>query len=130
MENQFKKVVQIGNIVENIASQRDINGFTLYSESLLIFLNATVARAGGDYNAAIVQAENALNIFKRNNLNVNVLITYNLIIEIYQSAGDIAKMNEYKYEKRCFQEELQIPKDIFPYHPVSSSRNIRYLVVY
>ncbi|MHA4894216.1 NACHT domain-containing protein [Pedobacter sp. PWIIR3] len=119
MENQFKKAIKIRNIVSNIASQRDINGFTLYSESLLIFLNAVIAKFNGDYNTAILQAETALGIFKRNNLNVNVLIVYNLIIETYNSSGDIAKMNEYKYEKRCFQEDLQIPKDIFPYSPVT-----------
>jgi hypothetical protein len=39
------------------------------------------------------------------------------LIEIYESIGDLAKMNEIKYEKRCFQEEKKISKDVIPYTP-------------
>jgi len=59
----------------------------------------------------------ALDIFKRNQLNVNSLLVYNMLIEIYESIGDLVKMNEAKYEKRCFQEEKKISKDVIPYTP-------------
>lgn len=116
---KVKKVFQVRNIVSNIASDKDKYGFTLYSESLLIFLNAVIAKAKGNFNLSINHLETALEIFKRNHINVNALLVYNMIMETYQTIGDLAKMNEYKYEKRCFQEENKIPKDIFPYTPVA-----------
>ena len=109
---QFKKVFQVQNIIAHIASDKDKYGFTLYSESLLILLNAMIEKAQGNFNLSINHLETALEIFKRNQINVNVLLSYTLIMETYQTLGDLAKMNEYKYEKRCFQEENKIPKDI------------------
>lgn len=114
-KGQLKKMLQIKNIVDYIAEDKDKYGFTQYSESLLIFLNALIATASGDFNAAISYQETVLEIFKRNKINKNALLTYNMIINTYQTIGNIAKMNEYKYEKRCFQEENKIPATMFPY---------------
>jgi hypothetical protein len=113
----FKKVLQIRNIISYIAADKEKYGFTLYSESLLIYLEAIIAKAKGNTETAINNLENALEIFRRNQLNVNALIVYNMLIETCQSAGDVGKMNEYKFEKRCFQEENHIPTEIFPYLP-------------
>jgi hypothetical protein len=114
---QFKKVLQIKNIVTYLAKAKDKFGFTLYSESLLIYLNAMIDKDSGHSDQAVAQLFLALDIFKRNQLNVNSLLVYNILIEIYESIGDLAKMNEIKYEKRCFQEEKKISKDVIPYTP-------------
>jgi hypothetical protein len=114
-KRQMKKMLQVRNIVNFIAQDKDKYGFTQYSESLLIFLNAIINAAQGDYNAAIAHQEAVLEIFKSNKINKNALLTYNMIIDTYQTTGNIAKMNEYKYEKRCFQEANKIPVSMFPY---------------
>jgi hypothetical protein len=108
-------MMQVKNIAMHIAKDKDKYGFTLYSESLLIFLNALIAAAQGDFKLAITYQEAALDIFRRNKINKNALLTYNMIIDTYQTIGDIVKMNDYKYEKRCFQEENKIPVSMFPY---------------
>lgn len=112
---QLKKMLQIRNIVNYIAEDKEKYGFTQYSESLLIFLNALIATANGDFDAAISYQESVLEIFKRNEIKKNALLTYNMLIDTYYTIGHIAKMNEYKYEKRCFQEENKIPATMFPY---------------
>jgi len=114
-KKQVKKMMQVKNIAMHIAKDKDKYGFTLYSESLLIFLNALISAAQGDFKLAITYQEAALDIFRRNKINKNALLTYNMIIDTYQTIGDIVKMNDYKYEKRCFQEENKIPVSMFPY---------------
>lgn len=61
-----------------------------------------------DYTAAYQSCLDCLQIFKRNQLNLNSLYVYNLIVDIFTELQDSAKINEYKYEILCFMEENKI----------------------
>jgi len=54
-----------------------------------------------------------LELFKRNQLNMNSLSVYNLIIEIFTALKDPVKVNEYKYERLCFMEDNSISHHLF-----------------
>ncbi|HWW42216.1 MAG TPA: hypothetical protein VNZ46_23045, partial [Pedobacter sp.] len=96
--------------------------FTKYSELLFLMLNAELSKQGGDYVKAISHAEEALVIFKRNDLNIHCVQVYNLIIDMYSKLNDLTKLNEYRYERLCFLHEKEISKELFPLGLESAKR--------
>ena len=107
------KVDQIERIISKVSESKCRYAFTKYSESLFMLLHAIQCQTRGQYAEALSTAEECLEIFKRNNLNLNCLFTYNLIIAIYSELQDTDKINEFKYERLCYLEERKLPKHIF-----------------
>eukprot|EP01132_Coremiostelium_polycephalum_P020446 gene20446-24287_t len=88
--------------------------FTKYSELLLMMLDAELCKQRGDYQLGMLYAEEAITVAKRNDLSINCIWAYNLIIEICLKSNDMIKLNEYKVERISFLSERKIPKELFP----------------
>ncbi|MNL34604.1 hypothetical protein D3C87_1565850 [compost metagenome] len=86
---------------------------TQYSESILKMTQAYQLKNKGEYAKACQYCDECIQLFKRNDLSLNCLMMYNLIIAIYSNLNHIAKVNEYKYERLCFMEEKNIPTMMF-----------------
>jgi len=120
--DQCKKAERIRHFILKIAKDRNSHAFTKYSELLFLMLNAELSKQEGDYVKAISHAEEALVIFKRNDLNIHCVQVYNLIIEMYSKLNDLTKLNEYRYERLCFLHEKEISKELFPLGLESTKR--------
>ena len=57
--------------------------------------------------------DDCIHLFRRNHMNLNCILIYNLVISIYAELNDLAKVNEYKYERLCFMDEHKISSTIF-----------------
>ncbi|TDQ10142.1 NACHT domain-containing protein [Pedobacter metabolipauper] len=82
---------------------------TKFSESILRLMQANQMKNKEEYMAAYDLALESLQLFKRNQLNLNCLMAYNLIIEIFTALNDPIRVNEYKYDRLCFIEDNNIP---------------------
>ncbi|TDO19617.1 NACHT domain-containing protein [Pedobacter duraquae] len=108
------KVNQIEQILLKVSSAKDGYSFTKYSESLVIMLVAQQSANREEFDNAIRHAQELIQLYNRNQLNLNVIFAYNLIISIYVRLNDSGKVNDFKYEKLCFMEDRNIPKHLFP----------------
>lgn len=107
-----KKVDQIENIMELI-SQKNHPSFTKYLESLLMMLHAQQAYNRKQYMTAIDYAKESLVLFKRNDVVLNAIFMFNLLIKIYAEMEKYDLMNEYKYEKSCLLDDQHLPRQLF-----------------
>jgi hypothetical protein len=108
-----KKTDQMERILMRIHENKSRFKTTQYSESLLKMTQAYQLRNKGEYLLACQYSVDCIQLFKRNDLNLNCLFMYNLMISIYSDLNIVAKVNEYKYERLCFMEEKNIPGSIF-----------------
>ncbi|MNY47543.1 hypothetical protein D3C86_1828210 [compost metagenome] len=72
-------------------------------------MQANQLRNRGEYVLAYEYSNECIQIFKRNELNLNCIMMYDVIIAIFKDLKDPVKVNEYKYERLCFMEERKIP---------------------
>ncbi len=110
--NPGKKTDQMENILVKLYADGRINQ-TLYAQSVLLSFKAEQSKNRKEYNLALQYAEECLLIYKRNELALNELVIYNLIIEIYTELGDKAKVEEYNYKKAYLLERKEITAPIF-----------------
>lgn len=109
-----KKVDQIEQILLKLSSVKDGYSFTKYSESLLLTMVAHQNINRDEFELALKHADELIQHYSRNNLNLAVIFAYNMIISLYLHLNDTGKVNDYKYEKLCFMEDRNIPKHLFP----------------
>lgn len=109
-----KKVDQIEQILLKLSSVKDGYSFTKYSESLLLTMVAHQNINRDEFELALKHADELIQHYSRNNLNLAVIFAYNMIISLYLQLNDTGKVNDYKYEKLCFMEDRNIPKHLFP----------------
>lgn len=107
------KVAQLEQIMKKLDVKPGTFEITGYAESLIRSLQAENLKDGKEIELALQYAFDILRLFKKHQLNINVLLTYNLIIELYTEAKELVKANEYKYERLCFIEEHDIPNHLF-----------------
>lgn len=81
---------------------------TQYSSYILKTMQLHQLRSKGNLGQAIQYGEECIQVFKRNNLNLNCLDIYNNLVAMYSELGNYTKANEYKYERLCFMEERKI----------------------
>lgn len=120
----------ITNLAKVIYNSPDLHDITLdtieasswkfkvgsYTEAIAKLTKSFQLKHAGDYNAGLQYAVECLQIFKGNELNINALITYDLIIDLFKSKNDTVKQSEYVYEKLCFLEDNNIPASRFNPH--------------
>ncbi|ACU05938.1 hypothetical protein [Pedobacter heparinus] len=111
--NPGKKTDQLERILIGLHGNKSRFKITQYAESILKMTQAYQLRNKGEYLQACQYCDECIQLFKRNNLNLNRILMYNLIIGIYSDLNMTAKVNEYKYERLCFMEEKNIPGSIF-----------------
>ena len=97
--NPGHKADQMEQILASIFSTDKGNTLTLYAQTIMISVKAEQSNNRGDYESALVYAEECLSIYLRNNLMINALYIYRLIISIYKSIGDKEKTEEYVMKK-------------------------------
>lgn len=119
---QCEKAEKIRKFILKVSKDKNNQTFTKYSELLFTMLNAELSKQEGDYMKAIAFAEEAIVVFKRNELNINCVFAYNLIIDLFFKLNDLTKLNEYRYERLCFLNEKSIPKELFPLGLESANR--------
>lgn len=107
--NPGKKTDQLENILVEIHNNKTRFKLTEYSESVLRMMQANQLRHRGEYVQAYEYSNECIQVFKRNELNLNCIMMYDVIIAIFKDLKDQVKVNEYKYEKLCFMEERKIP---------------------
>lgn len=111
--NPGRKADQLERILTGLQKNKRRFKITQYAESILKMTQVYQLRNKGEYLLACQYCEESIQLFKRNDLNLNCLLMYNLIISIYSGLNIVAKVNEYKYERLCFMEERNIPGSIF-----------------
>lgn len=111
--NPGKKTDQLERILIGLHGNKSRFKITQYAESILKMTQAYQLRNKGEYLRACQYCDECIQLFKRNGLNLNRILMYNLIIGIYSDLHMTAKVNEYKYERLCFMEEKNIPGSIF-----------------
>lgn len=102
---------QVENIITKL-SEKDSN-FTKYQEAILLMFQAQAAYNKKQYEVAIHYARECLHLFKRNELVLNAMFMFNLIIKIYTELENYDMVNEYKYEKLCLLDEQRISRQFF-----------------
>ncbi|WP_370576728.1 hypothetical protein [Pedobacter sp. N36a] len=104
-----KKTDQLERILLKIHHNGTRFKLTEYSECMFRMVQANQLRLRGEFVKAYEYCNESLQIFKRNELNLNCIMVYDLMIAIFQDLHDTIKVNEYKYERLCFMEERKIP---------------------
>jgi hypothetical protein len=107
-----RRADQLENIVMHL-SNHTITQFTSYQESLLVMFQSYQAYNRKEYEVAIENAKECLLVFKRNEMVLNAMLIYNLLIKIYTDLKNYDMVNEFKYEKLCLLDDHQISKNIF-----------------
>lgn len=107
-----KKTDQIENIVVHL-SGRNYKNFTNYQEALLLMFQAQQAYNRKEYETAIDNARECLLLFKRNDVVLNAMFIFNLLIKIYTDVKNYDMVNEYKYEKLCLLDDHQVSRSLF-----------------
>ncbi|WP_316746766.1 hypothetical protein [Pedobacter gandavensis] len=107
--NPGKKTDQLEHILARIHENKSRFRLTEYSECMFRLMMANQLRLRGEFVKAYEYSNESLQIFKRNELNLNCIMAYDLMISIFQDLHDTVKVNEYKYERLCFMEERKIP---------------------
>jgi hypothetical protein len=111
--NPGRQTDQIERIISKVSENKNRYSFTEYSDSLFRLFKAEQSKNRKEYAKAISLAEECLDIFKRNHLNANTLLVYNLLIGIYTDLNDTGKLNEIKQDKRCFMDDRNLPLHLF-----------------
>jgi len=95
------------------------NNVTLYAQSLFQSLKAVQYKNRKQYDMALKIAYECIEIYKRNNLIVNEIYAYNLIINIYQAMGNAEMANTTTYIKMNILEAKKI--HTAPFHSISNN---------
>lgn len=112
LADQEKRSRQL-NMVLDLLNNKSKFRTTRYSECIINVIKAYLLKSKGKYVDAYNYCIEPLHLFKTNKLNINCLITYNLIIEIFTESRELERANEFRYEKLCFIEENNIPNSAF-----------------
>ncbi|MBB2149772.1 NACHT domain-containing protein [Pedobacter gandavensis] len=107
--NPGKKTDQMERILTEIHRNKSRFKLTEYSECIFMMMQANQLRLRGEFVKAYEYSYETLQVFKRNELNLNCIMIYDIMIAIFQDLNDMVKVNEYKYERLCFMEERKIP---------------------
>jgi len=107
-----KKTDQIENIVTHLTN-RGFANFTNYQEALLLMFQSQQAYNRKEYEMAIDNARECLLLFKRNEVVLNAMFMFNLLIKIYTELKNYDLANEYKYEKLCLLDDHHVSKALF-----------------
>ncbi|MEJ2883360.1 hypothetical protein [Pedobacter sp. GR22-6] len=113
MASTTQKTAQLESILKKLENQPASFEITGYTESLIRLMQAEKLKENKEFDLALQYAFEALKLFKKHHLHINVLFAYNLIIDLYLDSRELIKANEYKYERLCFIEEHQIPNHLF-----------------
>lgn len=111
--NPGKRTDRLGYVLSMFDDNKSRFKVTKYSESVIRLMQAYQFKTNGEYIMAYEYCTDCLLLFKRNQININCLLVYNLIIEIFTELKDFTKVNEYKYERLCFVEDNNIPSHFF-----------------
>jgi len=107
-----KRTDQIENIVLHLSNNVNTN-FTNYQEALLLMFLSQQAYNRKEYEMAIENARECLLLFKRNEVVLNAMFMFNLLIKIYTDLKNYDMVNEYKYEKLCLLDDHRVSKNLF-----------------
>ncbi|WP_316819949.1 hypothetical protein [Pedobacter gandavensis] len=107
--NPGKKTNQLERILFEVHQHKTRYKLTEYSECMFRMMQANQLRLRQEFVKAYEYSNESLQIFKRNDLNLNCIMIYDIMIAIFKDLNDAVKVNEYKYERLCFMEERKIP---------------------
>ncbi|CAM4131593.1 hypothetical protein SAMN06265348_103120 [Pedobacter westerhofensis] len=107
-----RKTDQIENIMVHLSGKTH-SYLTKYQESLLTMFQAEQAYYRKEYSLAIDYAKDCLLLFKRNEVVLNAMFMFNLLISIYTDLENYDLVNEYKYEKLCLLDDQQVSRQLF-----------------
>ncbi|MGY0038804.1 hypothetical protein [Pedobacter sp. NJ-S-72] len=107
-----KKTDQIESIIVYL-SNRNCTNFAKYQEVILLMFQAQQYYNRKEYEIAIHHTKECLLLFRRNNVLLNAMFMFNLLINIYTDLKEYDLVNEYKYEKLCLLDEHQVSRQLF-----------------
>ncbi|WP_285060042.1 hypothetical protein [Pedobacter ginsengisoli] len=113
ISNPGKKTDQLENILAMLDEDKSRYRINKYTEVIIKLIQANQLKIKKDYTTSYQYCLDCLQIFKRNNLNLNCIYVYNLIIEIFTELGDVTKANDYKYDMLCFIEDNKISNKFY-----------------
>lgn len=92
------KTDQMEAILSNLMS-RKFKTTTLYAQTLFQSLKAYQHKNKMEYDKALIMAYENIEIYKRNNLTLYEITTYNLIINIFNAMENHEMANTYRFIK-------------------------------
>jgi len=107
-----RKVDQMENILVALLN-RPNSIITKFQESILMMFQAQQAYNRKEYDLALHIAKECIELFKRNDVVLNAIAVYNLVIKIYSDMENYTLMNEFKFEKLCLLDEQQLSRQLF-----------------
>jgi len=115
--NPDEKTDQMERILTHAITNK--SNVTLYAQSLFQSLKAIQYKNRKEYDNALKTAYECIEIYKRNNLIINEIYAYNLIINIYQAIGNTEMANTTTYIKMNILEGKKI--HAAPFHSISNN---------
>jgi len=88
--------------------------FTPYTQTILFSFRAEQSKTRSEYEKAIQFAEDCIGIYKRNDLAINRIFMYNLLVNTYRNLGDEEKMNDIIFKKLSLLDQKKINPS--PFH--------------
>lgn len=107
-----RKTDQIERIMRYFANKESLH-MTKYMESMLMMFYAQQAYNKKKYAIAIEFAKDAITIFRRNEVMLNTMFMYNILIRAYADLENYDLVNEYKYEMLELLDEQNISAQLF-----------------
>jgi len=104
---------ELEKIIAQLENTKSTNKLTKYTEVILKSTQAAHFKARKEFSSSYQYSLECLQLLKRNQLNLNCIFLYNLIIEIFTEMEDFSKANEYKYEMLCFIEDNNISNKFY-----------------
>ena len=86
---------------------------TFYTQSVFLSLKAEQSKNRNDYETALRYAKECLEIYERNNITVNQIFIYNLIINIYKELNEFDMVEEYNYRKLSLLDSKNVDLGLF-----------------
>jgi hypothetical protein len=107
-----RKTDQIERIMRYFADKESLH-VTKYLESMLLMLYAQQAYNKKQYTTAIDYAKDSLLLYRRNEVMLNSMFMYNILIRAYTELENYDLVNEYKYEMLELLDEQHISAQLF-----------------
>ncbi|RZL47822.1 MAG: hypothetical protein EOP00_10830 [Pedobacter sp.] len=117
--NPGKKTDQMEKILTDLFDDemKRVNP-TLYAQSLLLLLKAEQSKNKKDFTKALCYAEECMKIYQRNDLAINLLLTYDVFIAVYKAMENIDKVTEYYDLKLGLLDDKQAELPMFKSPPI------------
>ncbi|SDM13331.1 hypothetical protein [Pedobacter antarcticus] len=107
-----KYIKQGETLIEEYLQKKDMR-LSRYQEAIISMLKAQQAYSKKDYVRVLSYSADGLAMFRRNDIALNPIMIYNLLIKVYSDLKNYGKAQEYTLEKMELINKCQIDQKVF-----------------